>query len=66
MPRTARMSTTTIEVWKADRDRLRDLADLLTEHGPGGRFGQAETVKWLLDQRDRELAAELDTPGEDQ
>ncbi len=47
---------TSVEAYRADRDRLRDLAAQLTEDGPG-RFGQAETIRWLLDQREAAAAA---------
>jgi hypothetical protein len=50
---------TSCEIFAADRPRLKDLAGQLTADGPG-RFGQAETVRWLLDQRDLAAAIELD------
>jgi hypothetical protein len=43
-----------VEAYRADRDRLRELADALTAEG-NGRFYQAETIRWLLDWRDRVL-----------
>lgn len=43
--------TTKVEAYPADRDRLNQLAAQLTSDGPG-RFGQAETLKWLLDTRE--------------
>lgn len=46
---------TSIEVYAADRDRVNDLARQLTAAGPG-RFGQAETLRWLLDLNDKTAA----------
>lgn len=37
-------------VERQDRERINALADQLTKDGPG-RFGQAETVRYLLDAR---------------
>jgi hypothetical protein len=51
---------TALDVFKADQERIRDLAALLTRHGPGGRFGTAETVRWLLNQRQDRLDTEHD------
>lgn len=42
---------TAIQCSTRDRDRLNQLADQLSKDGPG-RFGQAETIRWLLDQRE--------------
>ena len=42
---------TKVEAYPADRDRLNALAAQLTSDGPG-RFGQAETIRWLLDTRE--------------
>lgn len=46
---------TSIEVYASDRDRVNDLARLLTAEGPG-RFGQAETIRFLLDAAQQERA----------
>ena len=43
--------TTTIEVWREDRDRIKALAAQLTADGPG-RFDQKDAIRWLLDQRE--------------
>ena len=48
---------TKVEAYPADRDRLNTLAAQLTQDGPG-RFGQAETIRWLLDGRE-DLAGEV-------
>ncbi len=47
---------TSVEAYRADKDRLNDLAAQLTQDGPG-RFGQAETIRWLLDQRENLIMA---------
>jgi hypothetical protein len=41
---------TSCEVFAEDRERINALARELTEDGPG-RFGQAETVRYLIDWR---------------
>jgi hypothetical protein len=50
---------TVIEVFRADRDRLNDLARQLTGRGQG-RYYQAETVRHLLDEYDRTTDLILD------
>ena len=47
---------TTVDITVADRDRLNALAAQLTADGPG-RFGQRETIRWLLDFRESASAA---------
>jgi hypothetical protein len=42
---------TAMDVYRADLDRVSTLAKILTEEGPG-RFGTAETLRWLLDFRE--------------
>jgi hypothetical protein len=51
---------TVIEVFRADRDRLNDLARQLTGRGQG-RYYQAETVRHLLDEYERTTQLLLDT-----
>jgi hypothetical protein len=53
---------TTVDAYPADRARLNELAAQLTADGPG-RFGQAEAIRWLLDQREA-LAAALEKMGQ--
>jgi hypothetical protein len=53
---------TTVDAYLDDRPRLNQLAAQLTADGPG-RFGQAEAIRWLLDQRDA-LAAALEQMGQ--
>ena len=48
---------TTIDITKADRERVNELARQLTAEGPG-TFGQRETIRWLLSDRDN-LADQL-------
>jgi len=45
-----------IEAYRADRDRLKDLAADLTAEG-NGRYYQADALRWLLNHR--EQAAEV-------
>jgi hypothetical protein len=52
----------TVDAYPADRARLNMLAAQLTADGPG-RFGQAEAIRWLLDQREA-LAAALEQMGQ--
>jgi hypothetical protein len=54
---------TVIEVFRADRDRLNDLARQLTGRGQG-RYYQAETVRHLLDEYDRTTDLLLDVAKE--
>lgn len=54
---------TKVEAYPADRDRLNALAASLTEDGPG-RFGQAETLRWLLDWRENAVAMLIDQAAE--
>jgi hypothetical protein len=49
---------TTVEAWPADRDRLNELAAQLTADGHGGRFGQAEALRWVLNARE-DLAGQI-------
>ena len=51
--------TTNIQAYDEDRDRLNELAGQLTAEGPG-RFGQRETIRWLLDWREKVSAALAD------
>jgi hypothetical protein len=54
---------TVIEVFRADRDRLNDLARQLTGRGQG-RYYQAETVRHLLDEYERTTDLLLDVAKE--
>lgn len=54
---------TAVQCTPKDRDRLNDLATLLTRSGIGGKFGQAETIRYLLDQREAELRLEDGPPS---
>lgn len=53
---------TSVEAYKDDARRLRDLAAWLTEISIG-RVGQADALKWVLDWRERAIA-ELDASEE--
>ena len=53
------MQTTTIEVWREDRDRIKALAAELTASERSGRFDQKDALRWLLDQRE-DLATALE------
>jgi hypothetical protein len=50
---------TAMDVYRADLERVSTLARALTEEGPG-RFGTAETLRWLLDKREEYAAAMLE------
>lgn len=50
--------TTNVQCFSTDKTRLAELARQLTADGPG-RFGQRETIRYLLDERDA-LAAALE------
>lgn len=47
--------TSNVQVFDADKNRLKDLAAELTQRGPG-RFGQRETIRYLLDEREALLS----------
>ena len=50
---------TTVDCTKADRERINTLAAQLTAEGPG-KYGQWETIRWLLDGREKVTAALVD------
>ena len=56
---------TTVDIAPADRDRLNTLARQLTAAGPG-RFGQRETIRWLLDKQEKLIDAVIDDYAREQ
>ena len=56
---------TTVDTTKADRERINALAAQLTAEGPG-TFGQRETIRWLLDQREALIDAVIDDYAREQ
>lgn len=51
--------TTSVQVWDGDRDWINTRAAQLTKDGPG-KFGQRETIRWLIDQHERAVQILLD------
>jgi hypothetical protein len=51
---------TAMDVYRADLDRVSALAAQLTEEMRAGRFGTAETLRWLLDKREEYAATMLE------